>query len=133
MAVNHLAHMLLVDELFTSLQATEKSRVVNVSSTGHKGFAGFKSEDDIQIDLNDFFDDKQKFDSLSQYMKSKLANVLFTRTLARVISKEPKGMKTVSLQPGIIGSGLYRDMTCIQHFFFVTISKPFYMTEFEGA
>lgn len=109
MAVNHLAHMLLIDELYATLQATEKSRIINVASTGHKGFPGFLPEDDIQINLNDIFDDKEKFESISQYMKSKLANVILTRALARVVSKEPNGLKTASLHPGIIGSGIYRD------------------------
>lgn len=134
MAVNHLAHMLLVDELYSTLQATEKSRIINVSSEGHKGFPGFLPKEKAKIDLNDIFDEKEKFEGIPQYMKSKLANVLFTRALSRVVAKEPNGMKTASLHPGTIGgTGLFREMNWLQHFIFITLMKPFYMTEFEGA
>lgn len=133
MAVNHLAHMLLTDELYPLLQATEKSRIINVASMGHKGFPGSLSEKQVRIDINDVFDEKIKFDSLAIYLKSKFANVMFTRALARVVIQEPQGMKTASLHPGVVGTPLYRDLSCFQHFLNVTIMKPFYMTEFEGA
>lgn len=125
--------MLLVDELYATLQATEKSRVINVSSLGHKGFPGMLSEELTKIDTNDFFNEKTKFDGQVQYILSKFANVVFTRALARLASKEPNGMKSVSLHPGTVGSNLFRGMNQMKVFFVVTLFKPFYMTVFEGA
>lgn len=57
LAVNHLAHMLLTDELYSTLQATEKSRIINVSSMGHKGFPGSLNEKQTKINIKDIFDD----------------------------------------------------------------------------
>lgn len=132
MAVNHLAHMLLIDELYATLQVTQQSRIINVASMGHKGFPGILA--DPSLELDDIFNEKNpKFDGGHQYLRSKFANVLFTRALARVVANESNGMKTASLHPGVIGTGLYRNFNCVQEFFMVTLAKPMYMTEFEGA
>lgn len=132
MAVNHLAHMLLVDELYTTLQETEKSRIINVSSLGHKGFPGGLNEKDTKININDIFDDKETYHSLNQYLKSKFANVMFTRALARVVAKEPSGLKTASLHPGIIGTNLAREGNCMENTLMLLLG-PLFMNEWEGA
>lgn len=132
LAVNHLAHMLLIDELYQVVQAAQNSRIINVSSTGHKGFPGGLNEQQTKINIDDVFDDKEKYHMLNQYLKSKFANVLFTRGFARVVQKQPQGMKTVSLHPGIVGTNLARDGNCMEDCM-MCVMGPLAMNEFEGA
>jgi len=72
-AVNHLAPFLLTRLLRPALQATAPARVVTVASTAHRGAV---------LDLGDVNAERRYLPMLS-YANSKLANILFTRELAR--------------------------------------------------
>ena len=87
--VNHLGHFLLTMLLLDKLkQAKSIARIINVSSSLY--FAGTIQFDDINMDHN--------FDKTRAYGQSKLANILFTRELA----KRTKGtnIRAYSLHPG---------------------------------
>ena len=87
--VNHLGHFLLTMLLLDKLkQAKSIARIINVSSTLY--FAGTIQFDDINMEHN--------FDKNRAYGQSKLANILFTRELA----KRTKGtnIRVYSLHPG---------------------------------
>jgi len=93
-AVNHLAPFLLTHELRDVLPVD--GRVVTVASDAHRGaeldFTRFRSTDG--------------YDGLAAYRMSKLANILFTRELARRLD----GPTANSLHPGFVpGSGLWRN------------------------
>uniref|UniRef100_A0A3Q3A9K7 Si:dkey-23o4.6 n=1 Tax=Kryptolebias marmoratus TaxID=37003 RepID=A0A3Q3A9K7_KRYMA len=74
MAVNHLGHFLLTNLLLPMLKSSAPSRVINVSSIAHQGG---------HIDFDDLFFSRKTYSPLESYRQSKLANVLFTRELAR--------------------------------------------------
>ena len=90
--VNHLAPFLLTRLLLPSM--SENSRVVNVSSMVHAG-AG--------IAWGDLMGER-RYSGYGAYAQSKLANLLFTRELARRQTKATAN----ALHPGVIGTKLLR-------------------------
>lgn len=88
MAVNHFGYFATTFHLLPLLQSG--SRIVNVSSKAHYGG---------QIDLNTINEEKGYF-VFKQYEISKLANVLFTKYLARQLSE--KNIIVNCLHPGVV-------------------------------
>eukprot|EP00058_Branchiostoma_floridae_P026710 XP_002612201.1 hypothetical protein BRAFLDRAFT_115143 [Branchiostoma floridae] len=95
--VNHLGHFLLTNLLLDLLKKSAPSRVVTVSSLGHAFTSG--------IDFDDINYEKD-YSSRESYRRSKLANVLFSRELARRL--EGTGVTSNSLHPGVIYTELNR-------------------------
>lgn len=93
-AVNHLAPFLLTNLLLDSLLERPHSRVITVSSIGHRS---------ASIDFADP-DRFEHYNGLAAYCQSKLANVLFTQELAR----RTRGTSLVAhaLHPGVIATKL---------------------------
>lgn len=73
LGVNHMGHFLLTNLLLDRLKASAPSRIVNVSSVAH-----FRGKINIK-DVNS----TESYDPGEAYSQSKLANVLFTKELAR--------------------------------------------------
>ncbi len=73
-AVNHLAPFLLTNLLIDKLKASAPSRIITTSSVAHR--SGY-------IDFDDLHFEKRRYSGISAYSQSKLANILFTRELAR--------------------------------------------------
>lgn len=98
-AANHLAPFLLTRELMPLLKATAAStpsgsvRVIAVSSSGHEACQGMNWDD-----LNMF----GNFTTGGAYCQAKLANILFTRELARRAVAD--GIIAQSMHPGRIKS-----------------------------
>jgi NAD(P)-dependent dehydrogenase (short-subunit alcohol dehydrogenase family) len=97
--VNHLGHFLLTGLLLDLLRASAPSRVVNVSSHAHKSARRGLDFDDLQSE--------RRYRPFDAYGKSKLANIYFTRELARRL--EGSGVTTNALHPGFVGSRFGRD------------------------
>jgi len=95
--VNHLGHFLLTELLLPTLEASAPSRVVVVSSSVHKG---------AKIDFDNLQGEKS-WSIMRFYGQSKLANMLFVRSLAKRL--EGKGVVVNALHPGVIASELARD------------------------
>jgi len=91
--VNHLSHFLLTTQLIDLLEKSSEPRIVNVSSKAHyKGKINFNSfKGELGAD---------KYKGMSAYAQSKLANVLFTKELAK---RYPK-ICSHSLHPGVVGT-----------------------------
>ncbi|CAN9499290.1 unnamed protein product [Ophioblennius macclurei] len=94
--VNHLGHFLLTNCLLDLLKKSAPSRIVNVSSLAHERG---------QIDFDDINQEKD-YKPRKSYSQSKLANVLFTRELAKKL--QGTGVTTYSLHPGVIRTELGR-------------------------
>lgn len=94
--VNHLGHFLLTNCLLDLLKKSTPSRIVNVSSLAHERG---------EIYFNDINLDKD-YSPWKSYRQSKLANVLFSRELAKRL--QGTGVTTYSLHPGIIRTELGR-------------------------
>ena len=97
--VNHLGHFLLTRLLLARLRASAPSRIVNLSSFGHH-FAPFGMRfDDLQTE--------RRYVALEVYSRSKLANLLFTRELARRL--QGSGVTANAVHPGPVRSGFGMD------------------------
>ena len=88
--VNHLGHFALTSRLLGKLQGTPGSRVVTVSSSGHK-FGSIDFED-VQA--------KQSYSRLGRYAMSKLANLLFTYELQRRLEARASQTAALACHPG---------------------------------
>jgi len=94
-AVNHLAYFLLTQLLLERVSASAPARIVNVASDAHK-FVGPFNFDDPQS--------RTQYKSMRVYGYSKLANILFTRELARRL--EGTGVTVNAVHPGAVATGL---------------------------
>ncbi len=92
-ALNHLAYFLLTNLLLDTLKASAPSRIVSVSSDAHRMVSG--------IDFDDV-EGKKSYKSFRAYSQSKLANVLFTRELARRLAGS--GVTANCLHPGVVAT-----------------------------
>jgi NAD(P)-dependent dehydrogenase (short-subunit alcohol dehydrogenase family) len=97
--VNHLGHFLLTGLVLDRLRATPGARVVNVSSHAHKQARRGLDFDDLQS--------TRKYRGFSVYSRTKLANILFTRELARRL--DGSGVTANALHPGFVASSFGRD------------------------
>ena len=91
--VNHLAPFLLTALLRDRLSAARASVIVTSSRAG--------AARDAKVDVDDL-DMTRGYDSLRAYKSSKLANVLFTRELAR--RWEHLGISAAAVHPGLVRS-----------------------------
>ncbi len=120
LALNHLAYFQLTLELLPLLREAPGARVVNVSSMAHE--SGSIDFDDLQ--------GERRYGMWKAYSQSKLANVLFTRELARRLGKSQ--ITTNALHPGAVASGFGRDHP---GFFgkLVAVGAPFLASPERGA
>lgn len=88
MGVNHLGHFLLTNLLIDLLKASAPSRIINVSSALH----GIGT-----ISKRNFFGEKF-YNRWLAYANSKLANILFTRELAKRLNNTKVSVN--ALHPG---------------------------------
>ncbi|MBA3345756.1 MAG: SDR family oxidoreductase [Gemmatimonadales bacterium] len=96
-ALNHLAYFLLTDLLLEPLRAGAPSRVVSVSSGAH--FGATMDFDDLQSE--------RSYSPGRVYAMTKLANILFTRELARRVQQS--GITANCLHPGVVATKLLAD------------------------
>ena len=98
---NHLGHFALTGRLLDNMLGVDGSRVVTVSSVGHRIRARIHFED-LQLERN--------YDRVVAYGQSKLANLLFTYELARRL--KAKGAPTIATaaHPGAADTDLLRNM-----------------------
>jgi NAD(P)-dependent dehydrogenase (short-subunit alcohol dehydrogenase family) len=92
--VNHLAPFLLTNLLIDKLKASAPSRIVNVSSMMHR--MASINFDDLQSE--------RRFGGMRTYGQSKLANILFTRSLARRLAGSR--VTANALHPGAVNTAL---------------------------
>jgi retinol dehydrogenase-12 len=120
LALNHLAYFQLTLELLPLLREAPDARVVNVSSMAHE--RGSIDFDDLQ--------GERGYGMWKAYSQSKLANVLFTRELARRLGGSQ--ITANALHPGAVASGFGRDHP---GFFgkLVALGAPFLASPERGA
>jgi NAD(P)-dependent dehydrogenase (short-subunit alcohol dehydrogenase family) len=104
---NHLGHFALTGLLLDHLLPVRGSRVVTVSSMGHRLRASIHF-DDLQWE--------RRYDRVAAYGQSKLANLLFTYELQRRLSARPGAKKStiaVAAHPGGSNTELTRNLPAI--------------------
>ena len=97
---NHLGHFLLTARLAPALLRGEAPRVVTLSSAGH-------SRSDVDLVDPNFA--TTPYNAWIAYGRSKTANALFARHLARRAG--PAGLLSFSVHPGVIVTELGRHLT----------------------
>jgi NAD(P)-dependent dehydrogenase (short-subunit alcohol dehydrogenase family) len=98
-AVNHLGHYALTNRLWPALTATGGSRVISVTSRGHK-FSAMRW-DDLQWNHG--------YDKWQAYGQAKTANVLFAVELDTLGARF--GVRALSVYPGGIRTPLQRHLS----------------------
>jgi len=122
-ATNHLAYFLLTDLLLDLLKKSAPARIVNVASEAHRQAAG--------VDFDDPMFEKRSYGGFAAYGQSKLANILFTRELAKKL--EGSGVTANALHPGVIASGFGRNNKGVFGFIMRNLAGPFLGSEEAGA
>ena len=74
MGVNHFGHFYLTSLLWKNLLACGSPRIINLSSIAHRN-----TNERCDINFNDLNFDRLKYDEYFAYVRSKLANILFTK------------------------------------------------------
>jgi NAD(P)-dependent dehydrogenase (short-subunit alcohol dehydrogenase family) len=97
---NHLGHMLLAGRLAPALLKAAPSRVVALSSLGHR-------RSPISFDDANF--ERRPYDKWEAYGQAKTANALFAVELNRRL--EGQGVNAYAVHPGGIMTELQRDLT----------------------
>lgn len=92
-ALNHLAYFLLTDLLLPLLDRTPGARVVSVASDAHRFAPGIHFED-VEFE--------RSYGGWKAYGQSKLANILFTRELARRLKESGSAVTANCLHPGFV-------------------------------
>lgn len=101
--VNHLGHFALTGLLLPILEETPNSRVVTVSSSGHRLGNGDLFWDDINAD--------DSYHPRKRYYASKLANLLFTYELDRRLRAKGSPTTAVAVHPGGSSTELTRHLS----------------------
>src|SRR5579859_7466170 len=119
-ALNHLAPFLLTNLLLPKLTASAPARVITVTSDAHSA---------ARLDLRDP-NLEHGWDSWRSYANSKLANILFTRELARRL--DGTGVTANCAHPGVVRTGFGRESRPLLKLG-VTIARPFMLSPERGA
>ncbi|XP_061777616.1 retinol dehydrogenase 12, like [Nerophis ophidion] len=118
--INHMGHVLLTYLLLDLIKRSAPARIVTVSSMAHSWGT---------IKLDDINSEKH-YDKQKAYAQSKLANVLFTRSLAKRL--QGTGVTAYSLHPGVVQTDLWRHLNGPQRFMMKLVS-PFTKSSEKGA
>ena len=121
--VNHLGHFLFVEQLRELIEASAPSRIINVASEAHRSSKG--------LDFDDLMREKRDYSGFAVYCDSKLANILYSRELARRVAD---GVVVHSLHPGAVRSGFAMDGDTSGWFSWVVkLARPFLISAEQGA
>jgi NAD(P)-dependent dehydrogenase (short-subunit alcohol dehydrogenase family) len=101
---NHLGHFALTGLLLENLLPVDGSRVVTVSSVGHRVLAKIHF-DDLQWE--------RSYNRVAAYGQSKLANLLFTYELQRRLGGHNEPTVAVAAHPGLSDTELARHMPAV--------------------
>jgi NAD(P)-dependent dehydrogenase (short-subunit alcohol dehydrogenase family) len=121
--VNHLAPFLLTNLLLDRLTTAPKgARVINTASMAYRRG---------RLDLDDLDRARGRYSGSGAYGATKLANVLFTRELARRM--QGTGVATSAFHPGTVASDIGREGGFYRLLFGSRLSKSLLSTPAQGA
>ncbi len=118
--VNYLSHFLLTNLLLDAIRGAAPSRIINVSSDAH--LSGHIDFDDLQ--------GEKKYGATRSYSQSKLAQVLFTRELARRL--QGTGVTVNCLHPGVVATNWGRHAVGAMSLG-IRLASPFMASPEKGA
>ncbi len=107
--VNYLAPFLLTNLLLDIMKTSAPARIINVASESHRN--SVINFDDIEL--------KNNFSGQKAYGQSKLANILFTRQLAKNLAGTD--ITVNCLHPGIVRTNIFHSMNKLAIFLYKLI------------
>lgn len=130
LGVNHLAHFLLTMLLLPRLKAASAAspvgasgaRIINLTSAAHT-FG--------RMDFDDLMLSRGQYSPWGAYGQSKLANILFTRELARRLSRDR--ITVYAVHPGMVNTELWRHLPWSQYIVFKAKLILWYKSSVQGA
>ncbi len=120
-AVNHLAPFLLTLLLRAQLERSAPARIVVVASDAHRR---------AQLDFDDLMT-ARRYSLFRAYARSKLANILFTRALARRLAGS--GVTANALHPGVVHTNLFNAGSPLVRLGVSLVGRFFMISPEEGA
>lgn len=117
---NHLGHFVLTMNLLDLLKKSPESRVINLSSAAHS----FGKVNRL------FQKNNTKLSDMGAYGDGKLANVLFTKGLAKY--EKDSSITAYSVHPGVVKSNFGSDMNGFLKIGFA-LARPFMISVEKGA
>jgi NAD(P)-dependent dehydrogenase (short-subunit alcohol dehydrogenase family) len=120
-AVNHLAPFLLTNLLFERIKASSPSRIITTSSVAHRG--AYINFDNLQFE-------RERYNGVEAYRQSKLANILFTKELAR--RSGGSGVTSNCFHPGGVRTNLVQSNPWYYRLIWAIIN-PFLVSPKKGA
>ena len=117
---NHLGHFVLTINLLDLLEASGEGRIINVSSAIHS----------LGKVNRLFIKNNRNLTAFKAYGDGKLANILFTKGLAKKLVGKP--VLAFSLHPGIVGTNFGGNFTGFSSLL-VKLAKPFMISSEQGA
>jgi NAD(P)-dependent dehydrogenase (short-subunit alcohol dehydrogenase family) len=120
-AVNHLAPFLLTSLLADRIKKSRPARIVTTSSIAHKG---------ARIDFDDMQFERRHYSGIRAYGQSKLANILFTKELAKRL--QGSGVTSNCFHPGGVRTNLAGGNPWYFRLIW-TIISPFLISPEKGA
>jgi len=120
-AVNHLAPFLLTTLLFERIKASSPSRIITTSSVAHRG--AYINFDNLQFE-------RERYNGVEAYRQSKLANILFTKELAR--RSGGSGVTSNCFHPGGVRTNLVQSNPWYYRLIWAIIN-PFLVSPKKGA
>jgi retinol dehydrogenase 14 len=121
-ATNHLGYFLLTTQLLDLLIKSAPARIVVVASTGH--YRG-------TMDLTDLGFEKGGYGIMKAYARSKLANVLMTRSLMKRL--DGKNVTVNALHPGAVATSIWGGAPGWSKPILAVLKSLFMITPEEGA
>ena len=115
---SHLGHALLTQGLMQSLKRSAEARIVNVSSSLHS-----------QGSIARFFKRTKGISLIQAYADAKLANILFTKSLAKHLAPN---VVTFALHPGVVRSNFAKGTSGL-FTVFINLFRPFFISAEQGA
>lgn len=120
MQINYLGPFLLTNLLLHKLKSSRPSRIVIVSSYGHK-FCQFDPNDLRGLKTEGYW---------YRYANSKLCNILWMRALA---TKVPRGITVNALHPGLVKTDICKRMAPLSKNIVLFVTRILFRNAKEGA
>ncbi|CAG2173790.1 unnamed protein product [Oppiella nova] len=120
---NHLGHFLLTLQLLPLIKKAPKARIINLSSAIH--MTGKIHFENINLRNGAYTDNKA-------YAQSKLANILFTKELAKRLGSDST-INVYAVHPGGIRTELARNVSGVTKFMITVLLKRFLIDVNQGS